>query len=185
MNEKKPQHTEEHKPQGGPSCKLPSSRDGQATLTRRDFLGMGLGVLGAVALFEMGGAGLLYLQGRSQDGEFGGMITAGPVDSFAPGSATEFADGRFFLVRFADGGFLAVHSRCPHLGCTVMWVPEAKKFLCPCHASYFDAYGNFEGPPVNRLLDIFDVKIEAGVVRVDTSHLHQREEFTPDQLSFA
>jgi cytochrome b6-f complex iron-sulfur subunit len=172
----------EHNPQPGPSCKLPSQ--GKA-VTRRDFLGMGLNVLGAIAMLELGGAGLLYLQSRSQDGKFGSVITAGAVDDFQPGTVTEFADGRLFLIRAADGGFLAVHSRCPHLGCTVMWVPETEQFLCPCHASYFDAYGNFEGPPVPRPLDTFAIAIEDGKVKVDTSHLEQRDTFTPDQLAFA
>ena len=154
-------------------------------MTRRDFLGMGLNVLGAIAMLELGGAGLLYLQSRSQEGEFGGVITAGAVDDFKPGTVTEFSDGRFFLIRAEDGGFLAVHSRCPHLGCTVMWVRENNQFLCPCHASYFDAYGNFEGPPVPRPLDTFPVLIEEGKVKVDTSTLKQRDNFTPDQLAFA
>ena len=138
-----------------------------------------------VALLELGGAGLFYLQSRSQEGQFGGVITAGAVDDFAPGSVTQFADGRFFLIRAEDGGFLAVHSRCPHLGCTVTWVNETQQFLCPCHASYFDAYGNFEGPPVPRPLDTFAVVIEDGQVQVDTAELQQRDNFAPEQLAFA
>ena len=172
---------EEHNTQHGPSCKLHNQNH---TVTRRDFLGMGLGILGAVAMLELGGAGLFYLQSRSQDGTFGGVVTAGSVDSFQPGSVTEFPDGRFFLIRSADGGFLAVHSRCPHLGCTILWIPEAEYFLCPCHASHFDAYGNFEGPPVPRPLDTFAVIIENGAVNVDTTRSQQRESFTPDQLAF-
>ena len=168
--------------QRGPSCKLPG---GEQAVTRRDFLGLGLNVLGALALLELGGAGLFYLQSRSQEGQFGGVVTAGAVDDFAPGSVTEFAEGRFFLIRGAEGGFLAVHSRCPHLGCTVTWVAEAQQFLCPCHASYFDAYGNFEGPPVPRPLDTFAVIIADGKVKVDTAALRQREHFAPEQLAFA
>lgn len=173
---------EEQRTQRGPSCKLP---DKNHTVTRRDFLSLGLNVLGAVAMLELGGAGLLYLKSRSQDGQFGGVVTAGSVDNFQPNSVTEFSDGRFFLVRTADGGFLAVHSRCPHLGCTVLWIPETRQFLCPCHASHFDAYGNFEGPPVPRPLDVFPLTIEKGVVKVDTSTLEQRDNFAPDQLVFA
>lgn len=180
----KQEHTEEteHSEQRGPTCKLPGK--GQP-VSRRDFLGMGLNVLGALAMLELGGASLLYLQSRSQDGAFGSVITAGAVDDFRPGTVTEFQDGRFYLIRAEDGGFLAVHSRCPHLGCTVMWVPETRQFLCPCHASYFDAYGNFEGPPVPRPLDTFALVIEDGKVKVDTSHMEQRDTFTPDQLVFA
>jgi cytochrome b6-f complex iron-sulfur subunit len=185
-DEKNPQtieSQEEEHTQAGPTCQLPSS--GKGHMSRRDFLGLGLSVLGAIALVEVGGASALFLQSRSKEGKFGSIITAGAVDSFQPGSVTEFTDGRFFLVRSTEGGFLAVHTRCPHLGCTVMWVPENNSFLCPCHASHFDAYGNFEGPPVPRPLDMFAVVIEEGLVKVDTTHLHQRQNFTSDQLVFA
>ena len=37
-----------------------------------------------------------------------------------------------------DGGFLALHRQCTHLGCTVPWVPARQAFVCPCHASAFD-----------------------------------------------
>ena len=66
-----------HNEQRGPSCKLPAA---DQPVTRRDFLGLGLNVLGAIALLEVGGAGLFYLQSRSQEGKFGGLITAGAVD---------------------------------------------------------------------------------------------------------
>lgn len=170
----------EHK-QPGPTCKLP----GKGKMSRRDFLGMGLNVLGALALLEVGGVSLFYLKSRSQEGQYGGVVTAGMVESFQPGTVTEFSDGRFYLIRTEDGGFLAVHSRCPHLGCTVMWVPETNSFLCPCHAAHFDAHGNFEGPPVPRSLDTFAVSIDKGMVKVDTAHLHQRQKFSPDQLVYA
>lgn len=174
-----PEETEHKQP--GPTCKLP----GKGTMSRRDFLSMGLNVLGALAFIEIGGMSLFYLQSRAQEGQYGGIVTAGMVDSFQPGTVTEFPDGRFFLVRSAEGGFLAIHSRCPHLGCTVMWVPEANRFLCPCHAAHFDAHGNYEGPPVPRSMDIFTVSIEKGMVKVDTTQLHQRQNFSPDQLVFA
>ena len=56
-------------------------------------------------------------------GEFGEVITAGEVESFPTNSVTEFPAVHLYVIRAQDGGFLAVHSRCPHLGCTVTWVP--------------------------------------------------------------
>ncbi|MCA9973295.1 MAG: Rieske (2Fe-2S) protein, partial [Anaerolineales bacterium] len=111
-----------------------ATRQGEA-LTRRSFLKLGLGALSGLAVLEMGGASLLFMQPRSLDGAFGGVVAAGAVDSFPVGTVTEFPDGRFFLVRAADGGFLAVYSRCTHLGCSVSWEAEAQHFFCPCHAS--------------------------------------------------
>ena len=160
-------------------------------ISRRGFLRLGVGALGTLAILEAGGAGFVFLRARSLGGEYGGLITAGAVDDFQPGSVTEFQHERFFLIRAADGGFLAVYNRCTHLGCTVNWVPAQNEFVCPCHAASFDFYGNFEGPPVPRPLDTFPVQFEAprpggegDVVRVDTSQLQQRKTFENAQLAY-
>jgi cytochrome b6-f complex iron-sulfur subunit len=157
----------------------------KSKMSRRSFLRMGMTTLGALAALELGSAGLIYLRAHSLEGQFGSVITAGVVEDFPAGSVTEFANARFFLVRAPEGGFLAVHSRCPHLGCTVYWEAEEEKFYCPCHASAFDFYGNFENPPVPRPLDIFPVEIDAGMVKVDTARLQTREVFEPEQLAYA
>ena len=154
-------------------------------LNRRDFLRLGLGTLGTLALVELGGAGLLYMQPRGLSGEFGGLVEAGPVDSFPPSTVTPFPDGRFFLIRAADGGFLAVYSRCPHLGCTVDWQAPAGQFVCPCHASRFDNLGSVENPPAPRALDLFVVAIADGLVRIDTTRATTRDRFAPNQLTYA
>jgi cytochrome b6-f complex iron-sulfur subunit len=163
-------------------CQMP---EGSQELSRRNFLKLGVGVLGLIATLEAGAAGMLFLQSRGQEGEFGGLVTAGSVDSFPLGSVVEFPEHRFFLIRSHDGGFLAVHNRCPHLGCAVYWESEQNHFVCPCHASSFDFYGDFESPPVPRALDMFPVRIEDADVRVDTSSLQQRDHFTPNQLVYA
>jgi cytochrome b6-f complex iron-sulfur subunit len=153
-------------------------------LSRRGFLRLGVSALGALALLEAGGAGFVFLRARSLEGEYGGLITVGGVDDFQPGSVTEFQHERFFLVRAADGGFLAIYNRCTHLGCTVNWVPEQNEFMCPCHAASFDFYGNFEGPPVPRPLDTFPVEFDGDLVRVNTAQLQQRKTFEQAQLAY-
>ncbi|MHB8572365.1 MAG: QcrA and Rieske domain-containing protein [Candidatus Dormibacteria bacterium] len=35
----------------------------------------------------------------------------------------------------------AYGSTCPHLGCGVLWRPEQRLFVCPCHASTFSCGG--------------------------------------------
>jgi len=162
-----------------------SAKRTKRQISRRSFMKTGLGVLSAVAVLEVGGAGLMFLRSRSLEGEFGGVIAAGPVDRFPPASVTEFTEARFFLIRSQDGGFLATHIRCPHLGCTVNWKSGENRFLCPCHASHFDFYGNFEKAPVSRALDTFSVQIKDGQVTVNTAILQQRDRFTPEQLVYA
>lgn len=158
---------------------------GSHKLSRRNFLKMGVGALSALAALEIGGASFLFLQARTQEGEIGGVVTAGAIDDFPLGSVTEFAAEGFFLIRAQDGGFLAVDRHCPHLGCVVEWVPEKNHFLCPCHASTFDFHGDYENPPVPRPLDTFGLQIKDETVLVDTSRMQEREHFVPDQLVYA
>jgi cytochrome b6-f complex iron-sulfur subunit len=154
-------------------------------ISRRDFLKLGIGTLSAVALLEVGGATLLFMQPRALEGAFGGIVDAGQVDTFPAGSVVEFPDGRFFLIRSHDGGFLAVYQRCTHLGCSVAWQTDKSRFFCPCHASSFDIHGGVENPPAPRALDTFPVTIEDGRVVVDTGQIQSRDTFAPDQLAFA
>ncbi len=165
--------------------RIPEEETNEQALSRRNFLKLGIGALSFIAAAEGGIAAFRFLQSRGQEEVFGDIVTAGSVDSFPRGAVIEFAEHRFFLIRAHDGGFLAVHNRCPHLGCTVYWAAEKNHFVCPCHASNFDFYGDFESPPVPRPLDTFSVLIEEGLVRVNTSKLQQRKHFTPEQLVYA
>lgn len=155
-----------------------------AALSRRDFLSLGLGALGLVGMLQAGAMTLQFLGPRRADGEFGGLVSAGPAESFPAGSVTEFPDGRFFLVRLDDGGFLALYRRCTHLGCAVAWQATDARFSCPCHGSHFDQAGTVENPPAPRALDTFLVTISDGAVLVDTAEPQQRDRFTPDQLVY-
>ena len=111
-------------------------------------------------------------------------MVAGPVGDFTPASVRPFPAGRFYLVRLADGGFLAVASRCTHLGCTVPWNGKDQVFPCPCHASTFDMRGDVLSPPAPRALDLFRVTIEGGIVKVDTSRRIERPRFEPGQVTY-
>ena len=154
------------------------------SVTRRDFLKLGVGALGALALLEASGASLMFLQPRSLSGEFGGVVTAGLVESFPPGSVVEFPDGRFYLARSHDGGFLAVYRRCTHLGCTVPWRDDEDQFHCPCHSSIFTKTGEVISGPAPRPLDIFPIEVVDGQVVVDTGNPIQRGEFDPSQATY-
>lgn len=152
---------------------------------RRKFLVRLMRVLGGIALFEAGWIAIAnFMPGTrgkmSTDGP--GIVVAGPVDRFAPGSVTPFAEGRFHLVRDQDGGFLALHRKCTHLGCSVPWKEDEERFACPCHASAFDIHGDVVNAPAPRPLDLFAVTINDGVVKVDTTKLLRRTSFEPGQV---
>ncbi len=152
--------------------------------SRRDFIKMAWTGLGALVVLEAGGMAVTFLLPRVTAGEFGGIIVAGAVDSFPPNSVTPFTQGRFYLSRLADGGFLALYRKCTHLGCTVPWEQPLNKFLCPCHASAFDAKGDVLNPPAPRALDLFLVTIEDGQVKVDTGTIQRRDKFDPSQVVY-
>jgi len=109
---------------------------------------------------------------------------AGPVERFDPGSVTAFREGEFYLARLKDGGFLALHRKCSHLGCTVPWIKDEQRFVCPCHASAFDINGAVLDAPAPRALDLFAVRIENGIVKVDTTKPIRRSSFESDQVTW-
>jgi cytochrome b6-f complex iron-sulfur subunit len=109
--------------------------------------------------------------------------TAGPVEQFEPGSVTAFPAGRFYLSRLTDGGFLAVSRECTHLGCTVPWIEDEGRFVCPCHASAYDIRGDVLSPPAPRALDLHPVRIENGIVKVDTGRTLKRRAFEASQVA--
>jgi cytochrome b6-f complex iron-sulfur subunit len=137
-----------------------------------------------VAALEVGGVFVAYLQPRLAEGEFGSTITVGAVDDFPPNSVTHLSNGRLYVVRQPDGGFLAVYHRCTHLGCTVPWDQAAQQFICPCHSSQFDSRGTVLNPPAPRPLDLFPVRIEDGQVKVDTGTIIQRQSYETSQAVY-
>jgi cytochrome b6-f complex iron-sulfur subunit len=154
---------------------------------RRRFLNKLWAFLGIIVLAELIWVVLSYLKPvRNQEamGEFGGRIMAGPTGSFLPNSVTAFPRGHFYLACLKDGGFLAIHRKCTHLGCTVPWVEEEQQFVCPCHSSAFDIQGGVIRSPAYRALDIFPVFIENNVVYVDTGRVLKRSAFIPDQVEY-
>ena len=152
--------------------------------TRRTFLVRIWVILGFVVLAEIIWLFVSFLKPRKNTKNFekNDTITAGPIDRFEPGSVTAFPQGKFYLVRLEDGGFLAMSRECTHLGCTVPWIPDENRFVCPCHASSFDITGNVINPPAPRALDLFLVEIENNIVRVDISAARKRKKYEARQV---
>ncbi len=153
--------------------------------TRRRFLSRLWLALGGVALVEYGWLAFEFLRPRTAPANALPVVSAGPLEAFEPGSVTAFPAGKFYLVRLEDGGFLALSRTCTHLGCTVPWVEEEGRFLCPCHASVFDRRGVVEKPPAPRPLDAHPVRIENGIVKVDLGLTIRRDTFDASQVSYA
>lgn len=157
----------------------------QAGTSRRSFLSrLWLG-LGGLAIAEYVWLMVEFLRPRPGPADAPGVLVAGPIDEFDPGSVTAFPAGRFYLTRLADGGFLAVSRECTHLGCTVPWMADEGRFVCPCHASAYDIRGDVLSPPAPRALDLHPVRIENGIVKVDTGSTVKRRSFEASQVTRA
>jgi len=155
--------------------------------SRRGFLGKLWLLLGGVAMAEAVWIVVGFLaprRRRATHDDGGTILVAGPVDRFEPGSVTAFQQGRFYLARLADGGFLALNRECTHLGCTVPWVGDEGRFVCPCHASSFDIKGDVLSPPAPRPLDLFAVRIENDIVKVDIGAPVRRQIFSQTQVVY-
>jgi cytochrome b6-f complex iron-sulfur subunit len=162
-----------------------TARAAEPRTARRDFLWkLWLG-LGGLATLECAWVLLEFLRPRASRANAQGatLIVAGPVERFEKGSVTPFRKGKFYLARLEDGGFLALSRECTHLGCTVPWVADQARFVCPCHASAYDIRGDIVAPPAPRALPLFGVRIENGIVKVDTSDPLERDSFVPDQVT--
>ena len=163
------------------------TKESEIEPSRRSFLTKLWIGLGFIALVEFVWVLISFLRPRKprlSQANAEAIITAGPVESYAPGSVTAFVRGRFYLSRLKDGGFLALSRKCTHLGCTVPWIEKGTKFECPCHASAFDITGDVINPPAPRALDIYQVFIENNIVKVDTGKLIKRSEFRAEQVTY-
>jgi cytochrome b6-f complex iron-sulfur subunit len=156
-----------------------NKKETRFNLSRGQFLGIAwLGVITLVvgeAVFALA----KFIQPVSRGG-FGGMVFAGNVDDFDPGSVTYILSGRFYIVHNNDG-LLAIWQKCTHLGCAVPWAQNEDQFHCPCHGSLFSPEGVVTGGPAPRPMDTFPIEIRDREVWVDTSKPTQRSSYDPSQ----
>jgi Rieske Fe-S protein len=84
--------------------------------------------------------------------------------------------------------WIALSSRCMHLGCPVRFVPAAARFICPCHGGVYDFRGLVAGGPPVRPLDRFYTRLnkDTGLVQIGprysvNSELHRFSPRDPGQ----
>ena len=69
----------------------------------------------------------------------------------------------------ANVGFLALHQKCPHLGCKLPHCASSGWFECPCHASQFNVTGERMAGPAPSGMSRFAVVVAGGRVGVDVA----------------
>lgn len=62
--------------------------------------------------------------------------------------------------------YVAITTRCAHLGCPVRYVQASERFICPCHGGVYDFDGSVSGGPPVRPLDRFETEVRSGRVFV-------------------
>ncbi len=163
-------------------------------MTRRQVLNRGILLTIGASLTSFGGAILAFLWPRLSGG-FGSVIAAGNIDEIKSAIATNrepfySAAGRFYLMtyetaldesvgetyypktfsEYKNAGLIAMYQKCPHLGCKVPWCKSSQWFECPCHGSKYNAAGEWQGGPAPRGMWHFPIKVQGGVVMVDTGN---------------
>ncbi len=94
------------------------------------------------------------------------VITAVPGIGEAGKTTVYVRKGRVDLGE-DENGFVAITTRCAHLGCPVRYVQAAGNFICPCHGGVYDFEGKVIGGPPVRPLDRFQTRLSADGKQVE------------------
>ena len=137
--------------------------------SRRDLLNFALlsaGVLGGALVV---GPTAWYATAPSEGRSATGDLFVGQLDDFRENSArTQIINGREFLIIRRNGErFHALAATCTHSdACLVVWDPERRQLVCPCHRGIFDIQGNVVAGPPPRPLASRPVVVRDGNVYV-------------------
>jgi glycine/D-amino acid oxidase-like deaminating enzyme/nitrite reductase/ring-hydroxylating ferredoxin subunit len=78
----------------------------------------------------------------------------------APGSGevVKYDGQKMGLFKDEDGKLFAVHTTCPHAGCTISWNSTERSWDCPCHGARYDREGNMLNGPAVAGLEKIEIK---------------------------
>jgi Rieske Fe-S protein len=71
--------------------------------------------------------------------------------------------------------YVAISTRCMHLGCPVRFVEAAGRFICPCHGGVYNFRGEVDGGPPVRPLDRFYTRVSSGQLEIGPRYSVNRE----------
>jgi menaquinol-cytochrome c reductase iron-sulfur subunit len=167
---------------------IPGAFEGETVTRRRFMVGtVNLAGAGAVAAFTL--PALAFALGpvferRKATWEDVGPVGAFNPDTYVPVNFTQtpgigdVGKTTAYVRRFnpsIDGTseprdayerFIAISTRCAHLGCPVRYVAAAERFICPCHGGVYGKTGQVDGGPPVRPLDRFYTRVRAGRVEI-------------------
>lgn len=166
--------------------RMPGAFEGE-TVTRRGFMTGGALAAGGVASAAFGLPALGFALGPMfEDSTPENWQDVGPPEDFndetyvpkvisiVP-SIGEAGKTTIYVRRFnadrddernSDLPYIAISTRCTHLGCPVRYIQASQKFVCPCHGGVYGFEGEVEGGPPVRPLDRFYTRVRGGRVEV-------------------
>ncbi len=134
--------------------------------SRRTFLGICLGGLGAIAAAAVSWPLFRYLAPGSGSETAGKVVIAAADVREGEAKFFEFAGSSAVLVRKRGGDLFAFSAVCTHLGCIVQWEKDKQDFLCPCHAGHYSSDGVVTAGPPPKPLKKLPFAVTAGNVTV-------------------
>src|SRR3954471_6895619 len=186
----------ESKPKYTTERGIPGAFEGE-TVTRRRFMTGTTHVAGAVAVSAIALPALGFALGPVFEKHEQSWNDVGPVgqfttDNYIPKVVTLFggigqAGKSTVYVRKRNPSidtqgpndqysqFIAISTRCMHLGCPVRFVEAAGRFICPCHGGVYDFQGMVDGGPPVRPLDRFYTRQRNGRLEVGPRYSVNRE----------
>lgn len=154
------------------------------TDSRRGFLTLGIGVLGAgmaATVLAPAAALLAYPLGHATTSGSDAFLPIGRADQFDgedPVKVDLYADrvdawNRVIQVKIGsayvfkhEGELVALSTICPHLGCGIDYDAGHSKFYCACHKTWFGRLGNVEDGPSPRAMDTLELQRDEKLVSI-------------------
>ena len=169
-------------PQGPPKPDPPGYFEGESMTRRRVFTIAAQGVGGiaglAIALPTIGFALAPIFDQQEETWEQVGVPADFSAEVYKPVVFTlvaEIGEAGKTLAYVRKGSrelgedpeeYIAISTRCAHLGCPVRFVEAAGNFICPCHGGVYDFQGKVLGGPPVRPLDRFQTRVRGGQVEI-------------------
>jgi len=181
--------------------KIPGGFEGE-TVTRRRFMtlsahGAGAIAASAFALPALGFALGPVFEEQREPWQIVGIPDDFPEDTYVPkvvsivsgvgeaGKTTVYMRKRNAAIDTEPADqynqYVAISTRCMHLGCPVRFIEASERFICPCHGGVYDFQGKRSGGPPVRPLDRFYTRLRNGRVEVGPRYSlnSELERFSP------
>lgn len=177
---------ESKKPKTTAEAQIPGAFEGE-TVSRRRFMTGTVHAAGgiAAAAFTLPAVGLAVgpvFEKQEERWESVGPTADFPDDTYIPRTLTivrgigDVGKTTVYLRKYNPklddeardqyNEFIAISTRCMHLGCPVRFVEASERFICPCHGGVYDFQGKVAGGPPVRPLDRFYTRVRNGNLEV-------------------